>query len=328
MATEAAQRKLTTILAADVVAYSQMMAVDEEATLAKLRAYRAVTDALVDKHNGRVFSTAGDAFLAEFASAVEAVRCAISIQEDLAVRNAQLPEDSQMWLRIGINVGDVMIENDDLFGDGVNVAARLEGLADKGGICISGSTFDQVKNKLSIAFDDIGAQKVKNIPEPVPAFRIVPGRVAVSAGEAAASPGPAATPAGRPSRNLLMAAAVVVAGGLVGAHFAGLLPFGGTTGHAFDGRWRVNIDALSGCRDNSPRSFAIDVEDGKIDEPDHAFPKTGQVSPDGELSITVTDRAGILWNTQTAKIAGNTGKGEFQGRKPSCTGAVTLVRID
>jgi len=327
MATEAAQRKLTTILAADVVAYSQMMAVDEEATLAKLRAYRAVTDALVDKHNGRVFSTAGDAFLAEFASAVEAVRCAISIQEDLAVRNAQLPEDSQMWLRIGINVGDVMIENDDLFGDGVNVAARLEGLADKGGICISGSTFDQVKNKLSIAFDDIGAQRVKNIPEPVPAFRIVPGPVAVSAGEESATPArPAAT--GRlTARGLMIAAAALVTIGL-GAYLAGLLPFGGTADHPYDGRWRVSVDSLSGCRDNSPRSFSIDVEAGKIDEPDHAFPKTGKILASGEISIITSDQAGNLWNTQTAQVTGRTGEGKFTGRMPNCIGRITLLRLD
>jgi len=179
MTSEAVVRKLTTILAADVVGYSALMAADEEATLTTFRTYRKVIEALVGKHSGRVFNTAGDAVLVEFGSAVEAVRCAVSIQEDLAVRNAQLSEDEQMWFRIGINVGDVMIEGDDLFGDGVNVAARLEGLAEKGGICISGSTFEQVKNKLSIAFLDIGPQKVKNIPEPVPVFRIVPGQVSV-----------------------------------------------------------------------------------------------------------------------------------------------------
>ncbi len=161
-------RKLTTILAADVVAYSRLMAADEEATLRTLKTYRGVIDGLIDRHHGRLVGTAGDAVLVEFGSAVEAVRCAISIQEDLRVRNAELPEDRQMLFRVGINVGDVMIEGDDLFGDGVNVAARLEGLADPGGICISGSTFDQVKNKLSTGFEDMGPQEVKNIPQPVP----------------------------------------------------------------------------------------------------------------------------------------------------------------
>ena len=142
MSEAAVVRKLTTILAADVAGYSRLMAANEEATLGTLRIYRKVIDSLVAKHDGRIFNTAGDAVLAEFGSAVEAVRCAVSIQEELAVRNAQLGDDEQMWFRIGINIGDVMIEGDDLFGDGVNVAARLEGLAEKGGICISGSTFD------------------------------------------------------------------------------------------------------------------------------------------------------------------------------------------
>ncbi len=182
MAEERVKRKLTTILAADVEGYSRLMSADEEATLKTLKTYREIIDSLIVKHDGRLVGTAGDALLVEFGSAVEAVRCAMSIQEDLAVRNAELAEDRRMRFRIGINVGDVMVEGDDLFGDGVNVAARLEGIAEAGGICISGSTFDQVKNKLSIGFEDIGAQEVKNIAEPVPAFRVVSGQVSVAAG--------------------------------------------------------------------------------------------------------------------------------------------------
>jgi class 3 adenylate cyclase len=181
------KRKLTTILAADVVGYSGMMAADEEATLRTLRTYRGVIDELAARHDGRLFNTAGDAVLFEFGSAVEAVRCAIAIQEDLRTRNAQLADDHQMRFRIGVNVGDVMIEGDDLFGDGVNVAARLEGLAEPGGVCISGSTFEQIKNKLSIGFEDIGPQEVKNIPQPVQSFRIVPGPVTVTADAKAAA---------------------------------------------------------------------------------------------------------------------------------------------
>ncbi len=153
--------------------------------------------------------------LVEFDSAVEAVRCAISIQEELAVRNAELADDRRMMFRIGINVGDVMVDNDDLFGDGVNVAARLEGLAEAGGICISGSTFDQVKNKLSIGFEDMGPQEVKNIPHPVSSFRIVPGRVSVAPGAGSVKAGAATTKAGR-WRNPAIAAGVllvVAAGG-------------------------------------------------------------------------------------------------------------------
>ena len=210
MAEERVQRKLTTILAADVEGYSRLMSANEEATLGTLKTYREIIDGLIVRHDGRVFSTAGDSVLAEFGSAVEAVRCAISIQEELRVRNAEFVEDRRMLFRIGINVGDVMVDNENLFGDGVNVAARLEGLAEAGGICISGSAFDQVKNKLSISFEDIGAQEIKNIPEPVQAFCVVAGPVSIA--------GTTATPAAtRHWRIPSIAAAVVVliaAGGL------------------------------------------------------------------------------------------------------------------
>jgi class 3 adenylate cyclase len=172
MAAEGVHRKLTTILAADVVGYSRLMAADEEATHRTLTAFRAIIFDLLKKHEGRLVDTAGDSVLADFGSAVEAVRCAISIQEELAVRNAELPEDRRMLFRIGINVGDVIVEGDDIFGDAVNVAARLESVAAPGSVCISGSTFEQVKNKLSIGFSDIGPQTVKNIPHPVAAFQL------------------------------------------------------------------------------------------------------------------------------------------------------------
>jgi TolB-like protein/Tfp pilus assembly protein PilF len=157
------------------------MSADEEATLKTLKSYREIIDGLIGKHDGRIFGTGGDSVLAEFGSAVEAVRCAITIQEELRIRNAELAEEHQMKFRIGVNVGDVMVEDHNLYGDGVNVAARLEGVAEAGGICISGSTFDQVKDKLSIGFEDIGPQEVKNITNPVPSFRIVPGPVSVAA---------------------------------------------------------------------------------------------------------------------------------------------------
>ena len=175
-------RKLTTILAADVVGYSKMMATDEESTLKTLRAYRSIFSDLIDKHDGRIFNTAGDAILAEFDSAVEGVRCAISVQEELKARNGELPDDRKMSFRIGINVGDVMIDGDDLFGDGVNVAARLEGIADPGGVCLSSSAFEQVKSKLSIGFKDMGPQEVKNIPHPVGAYQVMAGPISMDAG--------------------------------------------------------------------------------------------------------------------------------------------------
>ncbi len=180
------KRRLATILAADVAGYSALMAQDEEATVRTLRSYREIIDKLIARHDGRIFNTAGDAVLAEFGSAVEAVRCAITIQDELRVRNAELIPERQMRFRIGVNVGDVLVEGDDLLGDGVNIAARLEGVAKPGGICISGSTFEQVKNKLSVGFEDLGPQQVKNIPEPVPAFGITAAPVSV-VGEASAA---------------------------------------------------------------------------------------------------------------------------------------------
>ena len=168
MAEERVQRRLAAILAADVAGYSRlMMGEDEEATLGTFKTYRKIIDGLIVRHDGRVFSTGGDSVLAEFGSVVEAVRAAISIQEDLTVRNAELAEDRRMSFRIGINVGDVMVEGDDLFGDGVNVAARLQELAETGGIAISGNVHEQINHKLDIILDDMGEVEVKNISRPI-----------------------------------------------------------------------------------------------------------------------------------------------------------------
>lgn len=214
MAEERVQRRLTTILAADAVGFSRLMREDEETTLRTLNEYREVIDALVARHEGRIFNTAGDAVLAEFGSAVEAVRCAISCQEEIASRNVELPDDRKLVFRMGINVGDVMVRDDDLFGDGVNVAARLEGLSEPGGLCVSSSVFEQVKHKLSMGFEDLGPQEVKNINEPVSAFRLVPGSVSVSVGSASAPK----TGGGRRWRVAAIgAAAVVVVAVAVGA---------------------------------------------------------------------------------------------------------------
>ena len=194
------QRRLTTILAAYIAGYSRMMADDEEGTLRTLKAHRTVVDGLIARHEGRIFNTAGDSVVAEFGSAVEAVRCAITIQDELRVRNAQLDEKRRMQFRIGLNVGDVLVDGTNLYGDGVNVAARLESIAQPGGICISGSVFALVKNKLSYGFEDIGPQQVKNIPEPVSAFRLTSGEAPVS------GTAPAAPARSKRSRTLAFAA--------------------------------------------------------------------------------------------------------------------------
>jgi len=176
------KRKIAAILAADIAGYSKLVAEDEEETLRRLASYRAVFDDFIAKSGGRIFNTAGDAVLAEFQSAVEAVRCAIDVQESLRTRNLAYPPSRQMNFRIGITIGDVVERDGDLLGDGVNIAARLEGLAEPGGICVSRSVYEQVSNKLSVQFADIGEQEVKNIPTPVHAFV-----VAMKGGTAAAA---------------------------------------------------------------------------------------------------------------------------------------------
>jgi class 3 adenylate cyclase len=166
------KRKIAAIFAADIAGYSRLVAEDEEETLRRLASYRQVTDDFIARGGGRIFNTAGDAVLAEFPSAVEAVRCAIDIQESLRTRNMAYPPSRQMAFRIGITIGDVVERDGDLLGDGVNIAARLEGLAEVGGICISRAVHEQVANKLSVEFADIGAQEVKNIPTPVHAYMV------------------------------------------------------------------------------------------------------------------------------------------------------------
>jgi class 3 adenylate cyclase len=166
------KRKIAAIFAADIAGYSRLVAEDEEETLRRLASYRQVTDDFIARYGGRIFNTAGDAVLAEFPSAVEAVRCAIDIQESLRTRNMAYPASRHMSFRIGITIGDVVERDGDLLGDGVNIAARLEGLAEVGGICISRSVHEQVANKLSVQFADIGAQEVKNIPTPVHAYMV------------------------------------------------------------------------------------------------------------------------------------------------------------
>jgi adenylate cyclase len=163
-------RKLAVILAADVAGYSRLMAADEEGTLTTLNARREVIDGLIARHHGRIFTTAGDSVMAEFASAVEAVRCAAAIQQEIELRNAGLPEARRMLFRVGVNLGDVMVGGDNLFGDGVNVAARLEAVAEPGGICISAAVHDQIRNKVDLSFDDQGERSLKNIGYPVRVF--------------------------------------------------------------------------------------------------------------------------------------------------------------
>jgi adenylate cyclase len=174
LASERVERRLTAILAADVAGYSRLMGANEEETLARLKAHRRdVVDPKIAEHRGRIVKTTGDGLLAEFGSVVDSVRCAVEIQDEMAKRNADVPPDRRIEFRVGINLGDIIIDESDIFGDGVNVAARLEALAEPGGICVSRMVRDQVRDKLALSFEDMGEQQVKNIARPVRAYRVV-----------------------------------------------------------------------------------------------------------------------------------------------------------
>lgn len=210
------KRRLTCILAADAVGYSKHMGQDEEGTIQVLSAHRAVIDGIIAFHQGRIVGTAGDSVLAEFSSAVGAVRCAVEIQDALKTRNDALPEQRKLLFRIGVNLGDVVVKDADILGDGVNVAARLESMAEPGGICIASSVYDQITGKLDLGFSDIGEQNLKNISRPVHVYR-VSGAKPVERVLIAPAPMPA-TP--RPLQPVLWAVAGALLATAVGAGIA------------------------------------------------------------------------------------------------------------
>src|SRR5580692_7778577 len=170
---EPVERRLAAVLAADVAGYSRLMGRDEERTLANLKSFRkTLVDPAIAAHRGRIVKTTGDGMLVEFASAVDAARCAVEVQRSMAVRNADVPQDLRIEFRIGIHVGDIIIDDNDIFGDGVNIASRLEGIAEPGGVCISDDAHRQIRGKVDITFDDIGEQTLKNIVEPMRAWHV------------------------------------------------------------------------------------------------------------------------------------------------------------
>jgi adenylate cyclase len=173
LADEPVERRLAAVLAADIAGYSRLMGRDEERTLINLKSFRkTLVDPAIAAHRGRIVKTTGDGMLVEFASAVDAARCAVEVQRSMAVQNADVPQDIRIEFRIGIHIGDIIIDDNDIFGDGVNIAARLEGIAEPGGICISDDAHRQIRGKIDIAFDDIGEQTLKNIVEPMRAWHI------------------------------------------------------------------------------------------------------------------------------------------------------------
>ena len=169
------ERRLAAIVATDVVGYSRLMAADEAGTHARLKALRKdFLEPKTAEHHGRVVKLTGDGALIEFASVVDAVECAAALQNGVTERQAELPEDQRIAFRIGINIGDIIIEEGDIYGDGVNIAARLEGLAEPGGVCVARNVYNQVKGKVAFGFEPMGDLRVKNIPEPVTVYRLLP----------------------------------------------------------------------------------------------------------------------------------------------------------
>jgi adenylate cyclase len=196
------KRRLTTVLCADVHGYSRLMEADEAGTLGTLRRYRSAMAGLVERHDGRIVNTWGDAVIAEFGSVVEAVQCAVEIQQEISNQEPDPADAQRMRFRIGINLGDVMVEGPDIYGDGVNIAARLQELAEPGGIVVSSSVYDQVHNKLSVGFESLGQQPMKNVA-PVISYRVAmaggaPGPRSVPVDESLAPRGDAARQAGAP----------------------------------------------------------------------------------------------------------------------------------
>ena len=191
MSSERVDRRLAAVLAADVAGYSRLMGADEEGTLAHLKVVRkTLVDPIIVAHRGRIVKTTGDGMLAEFASAVDAARCAVEVQRRIAEQNSAVPQDQRIEFRIGIHVGDIIFDDNDIFGDGVNIAARLEGIAEPGGVCLSDDAYRQVRGKVEIACDDLGPQTLKNIAEPMRAWR-------VQLGGKSAVKGPSGSPAGQ-----------------------------------------------------------------------------------------------------------------------------------
>ncbi len=332
------KRKIAAILAADVVGYSKLIAEDEEETLRRLETCRSVFSDFVTRYGGRIFNTAGDAVLAEFPSSVEAVRCAVDVQESFRTRNLAYPASRQMSFRIGITVGDVVEREGDLLGDGVNIAARLEGVASPGGICISHSVYEQVANKLSIRFQDIGDQHVKNIPNAIHAYttalddsndnkRNDAARfsashrrmliVALATGTAACAilvvlllPNLAVTSTHiglDTSRGQRQAASSVVK----------------VKSGSFDGLWNVSLSGNESCAYPNLH-FRISVVNGEVQR---SYPDAGKVDNAGNFEFSFPAKANPRIIARFAgKLTGDAGDGTYDARPSDCAGRLHLTR--
>ncbi len=315
------ERRLATILCADVAGYSQMMGANEERTVRVFRGHREIFESLVGVHRGRIFNTAGDALLAEFQSAVEAVRCATEIQAALRTRNEHLAPEERMQFRIGINLGDVIIQGGDLLGDGVNVAARIQAATEPGGICISGSVHDQIQNKLSLDFKLLGEQSYKNIAKPVRTYTIAEG-AAVTA------------PARRPVSKL-WAVATVAAVAVGGAGFWGYQQF--ESRRAEQLRLEAQLAAQMQAAEQAQRTAEEAKREAQLQAQKLAAEETLRRAQE-ERSRIEQDRRKLEAERQAAAkpapavLAGRDGSysgrlcNDFRGNAPKCWPVILVVR--
>jgi class 3 adenylate cyclase len=312
------ERKLVAILAADVEGYSRHMERDEAATLATLSAHRVIVDDLINSHNGRITGTAGDSVLAEFPSVVEAVDCAVKIQDALAAANEDFPDEHRLQFRIGINVGDVMVKDGDIFGDGVNIAARLENLAMPGGVCISRGVRDHVRKMGRFVFEDLGEQSVKNIEQPIRAFRVrlsgapsadesEPSRTAAPETNPIAAPSPPPAPTAEDSAELELAFWESIKDSQDAAEFAAYLEKypDGTFAALAESRRRALLEE-AGSADKEPEADAVELAYWDTmkdsDNPD-MFRAYLERYPDGAFAPLAKVRLGELGAPSTSETA-------------------------
>ena len=325
--------KLAVILHADIVGSTALVQLDERLAHERMQAvFRCFSDRIT-AYGGKVHELRGDALLAEFERASDAVSATLAFQSENSAANEKYTDAIRPVVRVGIALGEVIIADNTITGAGVVLAQRLEQLSEQGGLCISSAIREALPARLPFQYGQLGEQKIKGFDEPVRVFF-------VAMGDEGSIPGPEPVVSTRltqsPLRSLVqhrvarlfVSGLVVIVTLVVGAFFTGFLSFGFTPDNPFDGRWEVSVDSLSGCLNNEPRSYTVNVVGGSINEPNTKFPKKGLVSEHGEFLIESHDTTGKLMNTQKGKIIDHVGKGHFQGRKPDCSGSVEMVRLE
>ena len=325
--------KLAVILHADIVGSTLLVQKDERLAHERIQAVFQRFSDKITAYGGKVHEVRGDALVAEFERASDAVSATLAFQSENRTSNEEYTDEIRPVVRVGIALGEVIIADNTITGAGVVLAQRLEQLSEEGGLCISSAIREALPARLPFQYGHLGEQKIKGFDEPVRVFF-------VALGAEGSIPVPEPVVSGRLTRSplgdllqsrfamLLTSGLVVIIALAGGAFFTGLVSFGLTPDNLFDGRWKVSVDSLSGCLDNEPRSYTVKVVEGRVNEPNQKFPKTGSVSVNGEFRIESHDTTGKLVSTQKGKIVDHLGKGRFQGRRPGCNGNVAMMRLE